>query len=104
MGVLAHEIGHALCHKRHCNCFINGDKALRELHAMRFSLRFMLRYKLTAALRQEIKSLSGKYKNDHFRKATKLIKKEKIWRESLRFIRDGKSIIRRLLNFLGVKP
>ena len=90
ISVLVHEIGHALHHRRHCKCFTDVNRGvLVELHAMRFALRFMLRYRLTDALRQEIDALSGTH-NEPYATAANLIKKEKIWN--------------RCLDFLGVKP
>lgn len=80
---LVHEIGHAIHYRRHCKCYCTDDIYLRELHAYRFSLRFMLRYKMMGALRYEhncIKNHAIKHSQvyqDVFAK----IKTEKIWKK-----------------------
>lgn len=54
ISVLLHEIGHAIHYRRNCKCYKNNDYTLQEYHAEKFALRFLLRYKLTGALRWNV--------------------------------------------------
>lgn len=84
VAILLHEIGHALCFRKHCRCFAVGDnRYLRELHAYRFALRYMVRYKLIDALQHEYDNMVfGFYEYlPIYQKAVRQIKREKIWQE-----------------------
>lgn len=86
--MLAHEIGHAIHYKRNCKCFINNDQVLIELHAHRFALHFMLRYKFIGALHYCI--LYTKNNMSHFPRhyvvAFEQLQTEKIWDKCLKFL------------------
>lgn len=83
---LVHELGHALHYRRHCKCYTTNNSELRELHAYRFTMRFMLRYKMRAALRSEIKWLRSKSLHGFYLDASRQLQTEKIWFKCLEFL------------------
>lgn len=88
VAILVHEIGHAIHYKRGCKCMDEWE--LSELHAHRFALRFMLRYKFVTALRYTIRhTINGM---PHFPRyyvtAFEQLQTEKIWQKCLDFLEN----------------
>lgn len=87
---LTHEIAHANCDTKGCKCMKNPDYTEREIHANKFTLSWLLKYKQKEALKQEMKSLTaqanGYSKYEHYVKAAKHIMKLKLWQKCLDYV------------------
>jgi len=81
---LAHELGHAQCYRRQCSCYLLKSYVLKEYHAIKFSLRIMLRYKLLLPLALEMLEIEQIVKDNDFDKreikARKMVMQDKIWK------------------------
>jgi hypothetical protein len=87
LAVLAHEIGHAICGAKNCYCLKNPDRAIREFHAHKWSLKWMLKNKQAIALRWELQCIKGTLKrNDYYHDAAKQIKKTRLWRKCVKYV------------------
>lgn len=92
ISTLVHEIGHAKCYEKNCKCMKNSDHAKREIHALKFQLRWLLKYKQKGGLKWEMDSLikqaNGQACRTYYVKAAKHIMKLKLWQKCLDFIRN----------------
>ena len=86
--VLLHEIGHAIHYRRHCKCFTNDSYYLQEYHAEKFALQFMLRYKLTGALRWNVHDFE--HNLDRYplicKKVFAQLQQDKIWHKCKKYL------------------
>ncbi len=87
MAVLLHEIGHAICHKKKCECYKvlagNSHTYLPEYHAERFAFRFMLQKKMNEVLNWRINFLidgCGEFE-DYHNKAIDRLRTDPIWQK-----------------------
>lgn len=85
---LLHEIGHAIHYRRHCKCYQTDDRVLKEYHAQKFALRFMLRYKLTGALRWDIQNweYNAHTYSEVYQKAFAQLQQDKIWHKCKNYL------------------
>lgn len=84
---LVHEIGHALHYRRKCKCYTQNSRYLKELHATRFELRFLLRYKLYAALEYAMESyIQSVHSSPIYQQVSDQIKTEKIWQKVIDYL------------------
>ena len=90
MSVLAHEVGHAQCDAKNCNCMINrNNHTLAEMHAFKFALNWLLKHKQKRALKVTINNINMCAGDpDHYAKAAKHIMKLKLWQKCLNFVNN----------------
>ena len=89
IAILSHEVGHALCFEKKCKCFENSDIAKREIHAHKYSLRFLLKHEQKESLKwliNDIEERSAKY--DLWEKILKHLIKSKLWQKCLNFVNN----------------
>lgn len=93
IATLAHEIGHANCYEKNCKCMRNLDHTEREIHAMKFQLRWLLKHEQKDSLKWEtdhiIKQANGSVSRLYYLKAAKHIMKLKLWQECLNYIKGA---------------
>ena len=91
IAVLAHEIGHAICKEKNCECFkvYKKNPALVEIHAYKYDLNWLLKHKQKRALKYEIRQLELHVENrsDHYTEAAKHIMKLKLWQKCLDYVK-----------------
>jgi hypothetical protein len=95
IAVFAHELGHAVHYRDHCECYTKydgHDRFLAEIHAYRFGLKFMLKHELTDALRYEYDCMKKGYYSMEasYKKVIDKIRTERIWREVKRYLEKNK--------------
>lgn len=90
LSVLAHEIGHALCYEKKCECTLVGkDYIKREIHACEYQLSWLLEHEQLKSLEWSIKTLKewlSRY--DYFAKVAQNIIKMKLWQKCLDYINE----------------
>lgn len=84
LAVLAHEIGHAICDKRDCDCMTYDDDTMTEIHACRFALKWLLGLKQGEALRWSRRCIRFNYTPVGCRVMEQLRDSE-LWEESLTY-------------------
>ena len=86
-----HEIGHAKCYEKNCKCMRNPDHTEREIHAVKFQLRWLLKYKQKEGLKWEtdsiIRQANGHASYGYYIKAAKHIMKLKLWQKCLNYLK-----------------
>ena len=69
----------------------NSDHAKREIHAHKYTLKWLLKYKRKEILKQEMKSIvkqaNGYACYEYYTKAAKHIMKLKLWQKCLDYIK-----------------
>ena len=89
LAVLVHEIAHANCDKNNCICWTTEDNVLREYHAYKYSLEWLLKNNCPEALKFTIKSIKSNSEIQDFEQHTQAaqrIVKLKLWQKCLDFI------------------
>ena len=90
IAVLTHEIGHALCYKKGCECTASYDDYIkREIHAFKYSLNWLLKNEQKESLHwsiMSIKAFLNRY--DHYAKVAEHIMKLKLWQKCLDYVGD----------------
>ncbi len=84
---LLHEIGHALCWKKNCDCCWKNKK-YREIHADEYALNWLLENNLSKSLQKKllyIKCLSEQ--NNYHGEAARHTMKTELWIECIRITR-----------------
>ena len=88
--VLAHEVGHAICHKNKCKCFDIKHGMLCEFHANLFALTWLYKQHDTEALYVCIKHIiSQSRKLNHsmgHARAAKFLLRTKLWKKCLDYV------------------
>jgi len=88
--ILAHEIGHAFCHKNKCKCFDIKHGMLCEFHANLFALTWLYKQHDTEALYVCIKHIiSQSRKLNHsmgHARAAKCLLRTKLWKKCLDYV------------------
>lgn len=91
IGVLIHEIGHAICNEKSCRCMQNPDHLKREIHASKFVLLQLLKYKQKEILKNEMECLTrqanGNSNYEYYIKAAKHVMKLKLWQKCLNYVK-----------------
>ena len=91
IGTLIHEIGHAVCGAKGCECLENPDHAEREIHTNKFLLKWLLKHKQKKILKMEIKSIirqaNGNACRKYYDKAAKHTMGLKLWQKCLDYIK-----------------
>lgn len=88
IAVLAHEIGHAICHEKHCGCKWGFEA---EVHAFEYSLKWLLENKQRKSLRwsiESIKTFLNRY--DHYTQVAEHIMKSKLWQNCIFYLESSK--------------
>lgn len=87
LSVLAHEIGHALCFEKKCECVLTKDYIKRETHACEYQLSWLLKHKQLKSLEWSMKTLK-KWLNryDHYVEVAQNIMKLKLWQKCLDYV------------------
>lgn len=89
---LVHEIGHALCDSKGCECMKSPDHTQREIHAYKFTLKYLMKHKLKAELKSEIAQIihqaNGNTSYAYYQKTAKHIMKLRLWRKCLDYVED----------------
>jgi hypothetical protein len=98
---LAHELGHALCHKNKCKCYAkhsNRNEMLREYHAFKYSLELLLRLKHKQSLIPCIDEIIYSFYNydEKYKIAAIRIMKTDLWKQCVKFVYHQEQL---LLNF-----
>ena len=87
---LIHEVGHALCDSEGCKCMSNPDHTQREIHANKFVLRRLMKYKLKKEIKVEMvqieKQANGLTNYIYYKTAAKHIMKLKLWQKCLNYL------------------
>lgn len=90
IATLVHEIAHAICDVKNCRCMQNPDHTKREIHAVKFTLSWLLKHKQKELLQQEINQLrrqANGYSNyDYYIRAAKHIMKLKLWQKCIDYL------------------
>lgn len=98
IGTLLHEIGHAKCDEKNCKCITSNDSAESEIHAYKYTLEQLLKYKLKKSLKQEIHHIKNQLERDDFYgRAAKHIMKLKLWQECLAYAKP--SLLQRIIKW-----
>lgn len=86
IATLLHEIGHAKCSKKKCECrLVNSAKG--EIHANGYALNWLLKNKHKKILKTEMKLIKNNSDRiDYYGEAAKHIMKLKLWQECLEYI------------------
>ena len=91
IAVLIHEIAHAMCNEKNCKCLKMYEKnpALAEIHAFKYTLKWLLEHKQKRALRYELKVIESYIENrsDHYVDVAKHIMKLKLWQKCLNYVK-----------------
>jgi hypothetical protein len=89
IGVLAHEIGHAMCDKENCDCMKNPNRKYREIHAYTYELEWLLKHKQKKGLKWVINKLAywAKYDSGCYAGAAKHITKTELWQKCLDYVK-----------------
>lgn len=95
IAVLVHEIGHATCDVKGCKCMKNPDHTEREIHANKFTLKWLLKHKQKEALSGEIncitKQANGFSSRSYYITAARHIMGLKLWQKCLNYINESES-------------
>lgn len=87
---LIHETGHALCDSKGCKCMSNPDHTEREIHANKFVLRQLMKYKLKKELKEEMERIEQQVIGNtiyvYYEHAAKHTMKLKLWQKCLDYI------------------
>lgn len=90
MITLVHEIGHAQCDAKNCECMNNPDHAQREIHANKFTLSWLLKHKQKEALDREMNNITQQANDntcyEYYAKAAKHVIALKLWQKCLSYI------------------
>ena len=98
---LVHELGHARCAGRQCECLLHNNKMQAELHAELYALHFLLKHHRKQALRFRINVLHPYWygKDARYNDALLIIKTRKIYTRCKKYIEPHKGTwIRGLLS------
>lgn len=88
ISALIHEISHAKCHEKNCDCVESPDYTKREIHAFKFQLKWLLKHKQKESLKDAMAVIKeGLNRHDHYLKAAKHIMKLKLWKKCVEFIK-----------------
>lgn len=91
MVTLIHEIAHAKCDAKGCKCMKNPDRTVREYHANKFTLTWLLKHKQKELLKQEMDVIIGQANGlsnyEYYVEAAKHIMKLKLWHKCLNYIK-----------------
>jgi len=88
IAVLSHEIAHALCDVKNCNC--RESKILEEIHAHKYSLNLLLKHEQKASLKWLLMKIEEHLNCSHFSpaiEAAKHIMKLKLWQKCLDYVK-----------------
>jgi len=92
IATLVHEIAHAICNEKNCKCFeiYKENPALSEIHAFKYTLRWLLKHQQKETLKYELKCIESYIINrsDHYVNAAKHIMKLKLWQKCLDFVNN----------------
>ena len=92
IAVLIHEIAHAMCNEKNCKCLKVYEKnpVLTEIHAFKYTLRWLLKHQQKEALKYELKCIKSyiTYRSDHYVNVAKHLMKLKLWQKCLDFINN----------------
>jgi len=92
IATLIHEIGHALCGEKKCQCVKTYEEnpKLAEIHAYKYELKWLLEHKQKKALKYEMEGIKSFIENrpDHYAEAAKHIMKLKLWQKCLNFVNN----------------
>lgn len=88
---LIHEIGHALCDNKSCECMKNPDHTKREIHANKFTLSRLMKYKLKEGLKEEMERITqqadGLTSHVYYTDAAQHVMKLKLWQKCLDYVK-----------------
>ena len=88
ISVLVHEIGHAICYGKNCECVKTCDYIMREIHAFEYMLKWLLENKQKESMKWSIKTLKtflDRY--DHYTQVSKHIMKSELWQKCLDYVK-----------------
>ena len=92
IAVLIHEIAHAICNEKNCKCLKVYEKnpVLTEIHAFKYTLRWLLKHQQKKALKFELKRIESyiEYRSDHYVDVAKHLMKLKLWQKCLNFVNN----------------
>ena len=92
IATLIHEIAHAVCHEKNCECLkiYKKNPVLTEIHAYKYELKWLLKHKQKRALKNEIKRIESyiEYRSDHYVDVAKHLMKLKLWQKCLNFVNN----------------
>jgi len=88
LSVLVHEISHALCEQKNCECQQDKSDVLKEQHAYSYELKWLLKHKLKTILKNSMEHIKNLSEDSIFKyeKATKNIIKTKLWQKCLEYV------------------
>ncbi|MCK5611627.1 hypothetical protein KAR91_57685 [Candidatus Pacearchaeota archaeon] len=88
IAVLIHEIGHAKCDKKNCDCMKNPNHKYREIHAYMYELKWLLKHNQREGLNWIVNKLIdiANWEPGYYTEAAKHIMKTKLWQKCLRYI------------------
>lgn len=83
ISTLLHEVGHALCYEKNCECCRKNRKH-REIHAWEYALSWMLEHELKKALLEALWFILKLSEQDNYHgEASRHIMKTKLWQKCL---------------------
>ena len=92
IATLIHEIGHALCDEKKCQCVktYKENPKLAEIHAYKYELKWLLEHKQKRALKYEMECIEScvECRLDHYVVATKHIMELKLWQKCLDYVNN----------------
>lgn len=87
IGTLLHEISHAKCSKKNCEC-VNSDVE-GEIHAYTYTLKWLLEYKQKKILKSEMRLVERNAERvDYYGEATKYMINSKLWQKCLNYVNN----------------
>ena len=97
MTTFFHELGHALCHKKDCNCHYFDNKVLAEVHAYKHQLEMCLKKKLLPCVKKSIREIkivaeeiNEKTFPIYYNNACKKVIETAIWEKCNNFLEENK--------------